>query len=185
MFTSPYLSRVRCHMSCVTCQMSRVTCHMSPVIYIYIYFLDKVVKLVREGSVINRAYPVYFLCSLPRLFKFSSYFRCPLISLFPDLLKSHSRPFFSCSCFFPPQFSTFYFCFPSRFILWNVFSSSPLFFAMFSSTSLAYQNKGHFTDVISTVKCLAINWIPLVSALSVSSRGSLYGLWLRGQQAFH
>ena len=53
-----------CHMSGadVRFQVSGVTCHMSGVtyffIFIFIYFLDKVVKLVGGGSVINGAYPV-------------------------------------------------------------------------------------------------------------------------------
>ena len=38
------------------CQMSHDTCHMSSVTF----FLDKVVELICWGSVINKAYPVYF-----------------------------------------------------------------------------------------------------------------------------
>ena len=44
------MSHVMCQMSCVTCHMSHVTC----------FFLDKVVKLVRGGSVINGATPSIF-----------------------------------------------------------------------------------------------------------------------------
>ena len=51
MFTPPNVSRVTCHVSRVTCHMSRVTCHM----------LNKLVKLIGGGSVINGAYPVQFL----------------------------------------------------------------------------------------------------------------------------
>ena len=39
--TSPYLSRVRCHMSGVTCHVSHVTCHMSRVmcqIFLFFFF---------------------------------------------------------------------------------------------------------------------------------------------------
>ena len=49
------VSHVTCHMSRVTCCVSPITCHMSSVRF---FFLDKVVKLVRGGSVINGAYPV-------------------------------------------------------------------------------------------------------------------------------
>ena len=48
------MSGVTCHMLCVTCQMSRVMCH------IFFNFFYKAVKLVRGGSVINGAYPLYF-----------------------------------------------------------------------------------------------------------------------------
>ena len=48
------MPRVTCHRSCVTCHMSHITFFSLP-------FTDKVVKLVGWGSVINRAYPVYFL----------------------------------------------------------------------------------------------------------------------------
>ena len=61
------LTPTTCHMSCVTCHMSHVTCHMSCVMChmsckkknynnknIYI-------ELVGWGSVINGAYPVYFI----------------------------------------------------------------------------------------------------------------------------
>ena len=55
---------VTCHVSCVTsgvmCHLSHVTCHMSYFIYLfnfYLFFLEKVVKLIRGGSVINKAYP--------------------------------------------------------------------------------------------------------------------------------
>ena len=47
-----------CHMSRVTCQVSRVTYHVSLEFFYYFLFffflLDKVVKLVGGGSVINR-----------------------------------------------------------------------------------------------------------------------------------
>ena len=60
----------KCHVSHVTCHVSRVTCHMSHVTchliflkfnFILIFFLDKVVKLIVGGSIINGAYPVQFL----------------------------------------------------------------------------------------------------------------------------
>ena len=67
MFTPPNMSHVMCHVKCqvtchvtchvtcqVTCHMSHVTCHMS----FFFFFLDKVVKLIGGGSVINGAYPV-------------------------------------------------------------------------------------------------------------------------------
>ena len=50
-----HMSRFMCHMSHVTCCMSCVICHM------YLSsssFLDKLVKLIRGGSVFNGAYPV-------------------------------------------------------------------------------------------------------------------------------
>ena len=39
--------------------MSRVTCHVSHVIIIIFFY--KAVKLIGGGSVINGAYPVYFI----------------------------------------------------------------------------------------------------------------------------
>ena len=60
------------------CHMSHVMGHVSYVTFIiniyfilylislnFLYFSDKVVKLVGGGSVINRAYPVYFFFSWP------------------------------------------------------------------------------------------------------------------------
>ena len=44
-----HVSLVTCHMSCVMCHVSCVTNQ---------FFLDKVMKLVGEGSVINGAYPL-------------------------------------------------------------------------------------------------------------------------------
>ena len=65
MFTPHNMSHVTCHMSYVICHMSTVMCHMSCVtcpiyfvIFIYFFYLDKVVKLIRGVSVINGAYPV-------------------------------------------------------------------------------------------------------------------------------
>ena len=52
-----HMSRVMCHMSFVMCYMSCVTCHVSHVTIFLIIFLDKVVKLVGGGSVINGAAP--------------------------------------------------------------------------------------------------------------------------------
>ena len=49
------VSGVRCHVSRVTCQVSRVRHNF------FLLFLDKVVELVGEGSVINGAYPVLFI----------------------------------------------------------------------------------------------------------------------------
>ena len=54
-------------MSGVTCQVSRVRCQMSGVMYhVFVLFflllcLDKFVELVGGGSVINEAYPFYFI----------------------------------------------------------------------------------------------------------------------------
>ena len=59
MFTPPNVSHVTCHMSRVTCHVSRVTCHLSH--YNFFFFLDKVVKLIGGGCVINGAYPVQFV----------------------------------------------------------------------------------------------------------------------------
>ena len=55
-----HMLHVTCHMSCVMCHMSRVTCYMSHVTchFFLLLFLDKVVKLIGGGSVINGAYPV-------------------------------------------------------------------------------------------------------------------------------
>ena len=49
------MSGVRCHVSGVTSQVSGVKSYVS-VVFIFIYFLDKVVVLVGGGSVINGAY---------------------------------------------------------------------------------------------------------------------------------
>ena len=51
---------VTCHVSCVTCHMSHVICHMSCVkcFFFFFFFFYKMVALVCEGSVINKAYPV-------------------------------------------------------------------------------------------------------------------------------
>ena len=53
-------SCVMCHVSHVMCHKSRVKCHVSGVTcnFFSSSFLDKVVKLIGGGSVINRAYPV-------------------------------------------------------------------------------------------------------------------------------
>ena len=40
--------------------MSRVTSHVSQLLLIYIYFLEKMVKLVGGGSVINEVTPSIF-----------------------------------------------------------------------------------------------------------------------------
>ena len=48
-----HMSHITYHISCVTCHMARVTCNMS---IFFSSFSDKMVKLVGEGSVINRAY---------------------------------------------------------------------------------------------------------------------------------
>ena len=45
-------------MPCVTCHLSRVTCHLSH--DFNFNFVYKLLKLVGGGSVIDRAYPVYF-----------------------------------------------------------------------------------------------------------------------------
>ena len=52
---------VICHVSCVTYHVSHVMCHMSHVLCHMLHFsssflLDKMMKLVGRGSVINRAY---------------------------------------------------------------------------------------------------------------------------------
>ena len=52
------VSHVRCHMSLFMCHVPCVMCYVSFVIYIFFY---KVAELVGWGSVIKRAYPVYFL----------------------------------------------------------------------------------------------------------------------------
>ena len=50
------VSGVRCQVSHVRCQVSGVTCHI-----FLLLFLDIEVELVGGGSVINGAYPVYFI----------------------------------------------------------------------------------------------------------------------------
>ena len=45
---------VMCHMPCVMCQVLCVMCHMSHVkFFVFLFFLDKVVKLGGRGSVIK------------------------------------------------------------------------------------------------------------------------------------
>ena len=51
-----HMSHVACHVSHVTCHMSHVTCHVLCVTCLF--FLDKVVKLIAGGSIINGSYPV-------------------------------------------------------------------------------------------------------------------------------
>ena len=46
-----------CHMSSVMCHVSGVMCQVSGVV-LFFSFLDKVVELVGEGSIINEAYSV-------------------------------------------------------------------------------------------------------------------------------
>ena len=61
------LSRVTCHVSPVTCYLSPVTCHLSPVTCSVspVIFFNKLMGLVIEGSVINRAYPSSFNICFP------------------------------------------------------------------------------------------------------------------------
>ena len=56
------MSHVTCHMSHVTCNITHVMCHLF--LFFLLLLLDKVVKLVNGGSVINRAYPA---CSTPAI----------------------------------------------------------------------------------------------------------------------
>ena len=85
MFTLPNMSHVTCHVSRVTCHVSRVTCHMSRVtchlfIFLLFFFLDKVVKLIGGGSVMNGAYPVQFnTAKYIKTFFLSSYVRFVII----------------------------------------------------------------------------------------------------------
>ena len=51
---------VICHVSHVTCHISRVTCHLI-VFFLLLFSLDKGVKLVGGGCVINRPNPLYFV----------------------------------------------------------------------------------------------------------------------------
>ena len=56
------MSRVTCHVSRVTCHLSHVTCQ------IIFFFLDKVVKLVREGLLSTGPTPSSFMsCTLVHL----------------------------------------------------------------------------------------------------------------------
>ena len=53
------MSGVRCQVSRVRCNVSGVTCQVSHVsFFLFLFFSDKVVKLVGGGFVIYRAYPV-------------------------------------------------------------------------------------------------------------------------------
>ena len=52
-----HVSHVMYHMSHVTRHMSRVTCHMSQFFLLFLSSLEKVVKLVGGGFVINGATP--------------------------------------------------------------------------------------------------------------------------------
>ena len=63
MFTTPCVSRVKCHVSCATCHMSHFMCHLwhdtCQVSQVIIYFFNyNLFELVGGGSVINGAYPV-------------------------------------------------------------------------------------------------------------------------------
>ena len=58
------MSHVMYHVSRhVSRHVSHVMCHVSHVTFFLLFFLDKVVKLIGGGSVINGAYPrlVFFL----------------------------------------------------------------------------------------------------------------------------
>ena len=61
MFTPHHVSHVRCQMSGVRCHVSGVTCFFVFFFFFSSSFLDKVVKLVGGGSVINGALPVLFI----------------------------------------------------------------------------------------------------------------------------
>ena len=52
MFTNNNMSHAMCHVSHVTCNMSHTICHMSQ-FFTFFFFLDKVVKFIGGGSVIN------------------------------------------------------------------------------------------------------------------------------------
>ena len=52
------MSHVRCPASGVRCHVSGVTCNF---FFYLFFFFDKAVKLVGGGSVINGAYPVWFI----------------------------------------------------------------------------------------------------------------------------
>ena len=51
-----HLLHIMCHVSHVQCHVLHVMCSMSQ--YFFLSFLDKVVKLVGGGFVINGPYPV-------------------------------------------------------------------------------------------------------------------------------
>ena len=63
---------VPCHVSHVTCHMSGITCYMSCVMCPMSHFFFTKFELIGGGSVINRAYPVYFFFNFTI---FSHYFR--------------------------------------------------------------------------------------------------------------
>ena len=50
-------------MSGITCLVSRVKCHLSCVMF-FVFFFEKMVKLVGGGSVIKGVYPVWLVNKL-------------------------------------------------------------------------------------------------------------------------
>ena len=57
------MSGVMCHISCVRCQVSGIKCQVPGFMcqIFFLFFFYKLVGLVGGGSVINGAYPVYFI----------------------------------------------------------------------------------------------------------------------------
>ena len=57
-----HMSHATCHVSHVRCHVSDIMCHLSCFFFLFFFFfLDKVLELVGRVSIINRAYPVYFV----------------------------------------------------------------------------------------------------------------------------
>ena len=95
------MSLVMCHVSCVTCHMSRGTCHVAHVtchvsLFFLIYFLlDKLVKLVVGGSVINGAMPSSFSewSWIKQLGANNNQLRCSHLRIFSQLCCPHFKNF--------------------------------------------------------------------------------------------
>ena len=89
-----HVSHVTCHMSHVTCHMSHVMCHMSQFFLFFFYnifFLDKMVKLICGGSVINGAYPVQFLHSWEQNIYFKNILLGPLTEKAVNLIRFSNK----------------------------------------------------------------------------------------------
>ena len=90
------------HLSCIICQMSRVWCHMSCVTrhtsHTFVVFLDKVVKIVIGGSVINGTYFVLCPCISIISNNFSNFHQ----TLSSSIHFSNVQPFAAISSYFQP-----------------------------------------------------------------------------------
>ena len=69
------------------CHVSHVTCHVSHYYYYYFFWGDKVVKLIGGVSVINEAYPVWFVSH----YSLALYWQCSLMISGHSLDSTNSR----------------------------------------------------------------------------------------------